>query len=77
MLVRRDEMAVRILRAGGDDRPGHVVHRVDVYAAHTRPRLAHSSNNTAQHWWQADLALFNLAHSRAQRFGSKYLKVRA
>jgi hypothetical protein len=39
--------------------------------------LAHSRNNAAQHWWQAALALFNLAHSRAQRFGSKFLKVRA
>src|SRR6516225_304246 len=39
MLVRLDEMAVRIMRADGDDRPGHVVHHVDVYAAHPWPIL--------------------------------------
>src|SRR6516225_7464780 len=39
MLVRLDEMAVRIMRADGDDRPGHVVHQVDVYAARPWPIL--------------------------------------
>jgi hypothetical protein len=35
------------------------------------PRMAHSSNNEAQHRWQAAPALLNVAEDRAQGFASK------